>query len=336
MSAPGCVTARSSRSSNVRTAELGFARVDCVEPGAILCPWAMRAAEAVTRRALRRWMRTDRANLESIERAGVPPELWYPTDAFPEGVNTRQPIAAGITSVDKAYTTRALWMMAYLWQKAQEFPDPLIRSKLQFTLTSLYQRVTLFSEFRFWGGSGNTANFNVPAIINEQNVIAAFERKAKTIAWYLREERPDLPQAQVSTQSACHLTQLSDKSVDYIFTDPPFGGNINYSEMNFLWESWLRTHTDCTEEAVCSCSCSVSGRVARDDSLMPDFLGSGDSAGVRDGAQFVPVAGSSSLQPALSNADNLKRQCNNSDFQLRCFGKPFSRNSQLWFPISDF
>ena len=133
---------------------------------------------------------------------------------------------------------------------ASEWPDESLREKLKFTITSLYQRVTVFSEFRFWGGSGNTANYNVPAIMNEQNVFAAFERKAKTISWYFR-EAADLPRdVQVSTQSACSLDQVADQSVDYIFTDPPFGANINYSEMNFLWESWLRAKTDNREEAI--------------------------------------------------------------------------------------
>jgi adenine-specific DNA methylase len=43
---------------------------------------------------------------------------------------------------------------------------------------------------------------------------------------------------------------LADRTVDYVFTDPPFGGNINYSEMNFLWESWLQEHTDIRDEAI--------------------------------------------------------------------------------------
>jgi DNA modification methylase len=194
--------------------------------------------------------RSDLETLRRIEAAGVPNDLWYPRETFPEGVNTHQPIASGITSVDKAYTPRALWALAYLWQKADRWPDPELRMKLLFTLTSLYQRVTVFSEFRFWGGSGNTANLNVPAIMNEQNVFKAFARKAATIAWYF-ESAPRVPRfIEVSTQSACHLTQVPDKSVDYVFTDPPFGGNINYSEMNFLWESWLGVRTDISEEAI--------------------------------------------------------------------------------------
>lgn len=40
---------------------------------------------------------------------------------------------------------------------------------------------------------------------------------------------------------------------------PPFGGNINYSEMNFLRESWLRQDTDTREEAMMN---SVQGKGA--------------------------------------------------------------------------
>ena len=179
----------------------------------------------------------DLAQLKRIERAGVPDSLWYPTDAFPPGLNTRQPIAAGITTVDKAYTPRALYAMAHLWDAASRWPDIAMSEELQFTLTSLYQRVTLFSEFRFWGGSGNTANYNVPFIINEQNVFRTFVRKANTISWYFK-TAPRFPRGvEVRTQSACHLTHVPDKSVDYIFTDPPFGGNINYSTMRNLCQN---------------------------------------------------------------------------------------------------
>ena len=192
----------------------------------------------------------DLAQLAALEDQGVPAGLWFPTAPFPDGLNTRQPIQAGITSVDKAYSTRALWAMAYLWNRATAWPDPVIREKLLFTVTSLYQRVTWFSEFRFWGGSSNTANYNVPAIANEQNVFKTFERKAKTIFLYFQHAPALARHVEVRTSSACHLPHVRSQSVDYVFTDPPFGSNINYSEMNFLWESWLGVRTDTTEEAI--------------------------------------------------------------------------------------
>ena len=192
----------------------------------------------------------DRQRLADIERHGIPAGLWYPKVKFPDGINTRQPITAGIRRIDQAYTTRSLWAMAHLWQMALDWPERDIREKLLFTLTSLYKRVTVFSEFQFWGGSGNTANFNVPAIMNEQNVFRAFERKARTISWYFREAPKTPRQLRVSCQSATDLRQLPEHSIDYVFTDPPFGGNINYSEMNLLWESWLGVRTDTTNEAI--------------------------------------------------------------------------------------
>ena len=188
--------------------------------------------------------------INSIEKSPIPKNLWYPQNNIPEGVNTRQPILAGIKTIDQCYTRRALYAMSFLWQEASSWPDLEIRDKLLFTLTSLYQRITVFSEFRFWGGSGNTANFNVPTVMNEQNVFQVFKRKAQTISWYFREAAHIPRTVQVSTQSACNLKQIPDKSVDYIFTDPPFGANINYSEMNLLWESWLQHWTDNTEEAI--------------------------------------------------------------------------------------
>src|SRR5690606_15068383 len=31
---------------------------------------------------------------------------------------------------------------------------------------------------------------------------------------------------------------------------PPFGSNLNYSELNFLWETWLKVKTNNKQEAI--------------------------------------------------------------------------------------
>jgi hypothetical protein len=53
----------------------------------------------------------------------------------------------------------------------------------------------------------------------------------------------------ISTGSAAKL-KMPDDSVDYLFIDPPFGGNIMYSELNFLCESWLGVQTNNKLEAI--------------------------------------------------------------------------------------
>lgn len=54
----------------------------------------------------------------------------------------------------------------------------------------------------------------------------------------------------ISTQSATQLASIPKNSVDFVFTDPPFGGNINYSEQNILAEWWLRVFTNNSAEAI--------------------------------------------------------------------------------------
>ena len=56
----------------------------------------------------------------------------------------------------------------------------------------------------------------------------------------------------IQCASAGDLCTIPDDSIDYIFTDPPFGYNINYSELNFLWESWLKCFTNTGSEAIIS------------------------------------------------------------------------------------
>ena len=193
----------------------------------------------------------DRELVGAIDEHGVPGRLWYPRDPLPMGYNTRQPMPYGITSIPDFYTTRNLWAMAALWHEAGKITDDRIRHKMLFALTGLYLRVTKFSEFRFWGGSGNAPRLYVPMVANEQNVFETLRRKMRHIRDHLRTAEYDAEaRFRITTQSSTSLRDVPSGSIDYVFTDPPFGANINYSEMNFLWESWLRTHTDNTLEAV--------------------------------------------------------------------------------------
>lgn len=82
-------------------------------------------------------------------------------------------------------------------------------------------------------------------------MFVTFERKAASIIDHL-EMTADKYKANkvVVCNSAADIYYLPDESVDLIFTDPPFGANINYSEMNIIWESWLGEFTDISTEAI--------------------------------------------------------------------------------------
>jgi hypothetical protein len=48
----------------------------------------------------------------------------------------------------------------------------------------------------------------------------------------------------ICTQSALRLSDrpasIPGKSIDYVFTDPPYGGSIQYMELSTIWAAWLR------------------------------------------------------------------------------------------------
>ena len=54
----------------------------------------------------------------------------------------------------------------------------------------------------------------------------------------------------VVTASTTASLGLPDGAVDYIFTDPPFGENIYYADLNLLVESWHGILTNAMPEAI--------------------------------------------------------------------------------------
>ena len=54
----------------------------------------------------------------------------------------------------------------------------------------------------------------------------------------------------IATESCTSLASIPDNSIDYIFTDPPFGHNIQYSELNAVWEYWLGVASKSESDAV--------------------------------------------------------------------------------------
>lgn len=91
--------------------------------------------------------------------------------------------------------------------------------------------------------------FYVPSIISEVSPWAQFEGKLDRLVKTFSAFKAKNGNAAVSTASAS-TALLIDNSIDYIFTDPPFGENIYYADLNFLVESWHGVKTDTDPEAI--------------------------------------------------------------------------------------
>ena len=63
---------------------------------------------------------------------------------------------------------------------------------------------------------------------------------------------PSKDMMSIITNGDCSQLPAPDNSVDYVFTDPPFGNNMAYGELNFINEAFLRVFTNLAREAIVS------------------------------------------------------------------------------------
>ncbi len=190
--------------------------------------------------------------IRKIEESEIP--YWYPTNRMPEGDESRRNDPLGITHVHHFYTRRNLWVLATLGRLINATKIPL-QNKLEF-LRQSYNAThsTLMTRIIFKKGqkpllTGNqSGTLYVSSLPVEKNIILG-----------LRNMKVDLIKSAlqkihlcsiVSTQSATSMHEIAVNTIDYIFTDPPFGGNLMYSELNFLWEAWLKVFTNNGPEAI--------------------------------------------------------------------------------------
>ena len=201
----------------------------------------------------RRTTERERLRIAEIEQAQSP--YWIPeVEMDANGPQYRRSAlnVRGIKKVVDFWTPRNRRAFAALWHHASGIAEPRLNSAVKFLLTSFVARVSRKSEFRESGGAGNTHNLTISSITREDNLLKAWAAKEKDIVvFYSHAERVFRPgNARIRVGSATALPEIPDCSVDYVFTDPPFGSNIYYSEPNLLWEVWLGQTTDTVCEAV--------------------------------------------------------------------------------------
>jgi len=90
----------------------------------------------------------------------------------------------------------------------------------------------------------------MPVVRMEKSIYDSLRRKLSRLEIAERNKEGHTGVSAVSTQSLTTMAVVPDASVDYIYTDPPFGANIIYSEMNLILEGWLRVRTNDSSEAV--------------------------------------------------------------------------------------
>jgi DNA modification methylase len=205
------------------------------------------------RRHEKRPDKNDLRLLDQIMQMALPPEV--PINRFPieEMYHGSRIKPKGFTHIHHFFLPRAAHALAALWRKTNAHTDPRLRHMMLF-----------FVEQAIWGLS--LLNRYGPLHFSQVNryltgVYYVASQHAECSPWYILQGKLDRLVKAFRENDANHSSTLTttgtmaqlavpDNSVDYVFTDPPFGENIYYADLNFLVESWHRVITNAKPEAI--------------------------------------------------------------------------------------
>jgi 16S rRNA G966 N2-methylase RsmD/predicted RNA-binding Zn-ribbon protein involved in translation (DUF1610 family) len=198
----------------------------------------------------------DKHDLETISRIvkmPLPPSV--PTEPFPidRMYHGSRLGPKGFNQIHHLFLPRSAQAFGLLWQKARAIQDSGLRSALLFFIEQGLWTASLLNRYRPTGYSQVnqylTGVYYVASQHAECNPRYILGGKLERLTKIFEELKPQSGNAIISTSSAAGLS-LPDKSVDYIFTDPPFGENIFYGDLNLLVESWHHVKTNTDPEAI--------------------------------------------------------------------------------------
>ena len=175
---------------------------------------------------------------------------WAPSDELPIGYNTEQPKRShGISHVHQFYTRRNLIALSVFYEQVKNTSAAILIQSVAMVNTKMY-RYRWAGGFAGAGGGPLAGTLYIPSIIKDISVLKSLGEFISKTARAKSLLEPLTKTAYISTQSSTKLEEIPSNSIDYIFTDPPFGNNLNYSELSFIWESWLRVETQNKCEAI--------------------------------------------------------------------------------------
>jgi DNA modification methylase len=187
---------------------------------------------------------------EQLEQIGRHLSAWVPSDEFPHGRQTRKiKSGSGISTIPQMFTPRALAIVSRAWELIHSEGLSEYRDEATFLISAVLTLLSRRERFRDGTGKGaQSGTLYVPSLQIEKNAFNVIERKQKAfVTLGLRTSARD---AIVTCQSHGGLSNIPTDSVDYIFTDPPFGESLQYAELNFFHEAWLKVHTQLKEDCV--------------------------------------------------------------------------------------
>ena len=181
-------------------------------------------------------------------------EYFYPKDNL-FGQEPRRNYKRGIKQVYQLYSPRNLSILSIISHRINQISDRGLKQLFQFIFTSILFNSSLMSRYREYENTSiKMGTFYIPPLIKDSNVVENFINKFEIISKGNAEIFSNNVNSKITfiKESADKLSSIKANQIDYIYTDPPYSDVISYSELNIVYESWLKDTTDTKKEMIVS------------------------------------------------------------------------------------
>jgi 16S rRNA G966 N2-methylase RsmD len=176
------------------------------------------------------------------------------------------PKGSDVDTVDQLFSDKQTAQLGLLKSIIQKQKNENIRNSMMLMFSGLVTKVNLtyhISTYVEKEGGGNASAFQyyryrIAPNPTEVDMMKYFElrfqkiRDAKKEMEYFINEKT-ISNAQILKGTATDLNFIPKESVDYIYTDPPYGKKIPYLDLSVMWNAWLDlevTEEDYKQEAI--------------------------------------------------------------------------------------
>jgi DNA modification methylase len=162
------------------------------------------------------------------------------------------PKGSDVDTVEKLFSDKQLAQLSFLKSLIEKEDNENIRETLLLMFSGLLTKVNLTyhtGNTATQDGQGNASAFQyyryrIAPDPKDVDVMKYFELRYRKVAEAKLEmashiNKLTINNATIKKASATNLKWIPKESVDYIYTDPPYGKKIPYLDLSVMWNAWL-------------------------------------------------------------------------------------------------
>lgn len=185
-----------------------------------------------------------------LKKADKESHVSYPKEAILQYVKR-----SGRSYINELFSDRALLILSFIKTEILKIDDVKQQQLLLFCFTSMLSNVSKMlpgdKDRSTYRSGWVISKFWTPKIHTERNIFYCFELRFKAILAGKKELSDiSIDDCSLLTADSCRLSNIDDESIDYIFTDPPYGESIAYLALSQFWNSWINPKVDYEHEII--------------------------------------------------------------------------------------